>query len=60
MNIFNDNDIRGLYPKEWDKETAYRIGLSIPEIIAGNKIVIGRDGRESSKEIFQGIVHTKK
>lgn len=55
MNIFKDNDIRGLYPQEWNKETAYRLGHSIPEIIAGDKIVIGRDGRESSNEIFHSI-----
>ncbi|RKX72500.1 MAG: phosphomannomutase/phosphoglucomutase [Spirochaetes bacterium] len=55
MNIFKDNDIRGLYPQDWNRETAYRIGYLIPEVITGRNIVIGRDGRESSKEIFQSI-----
>jgi len=55
MNVFKENDIRGLYPQDWNRETAYRIGYLIPEVISGRKIVIGRDGRESSEEIFQSV-----
>ena len=52
MSIFKSNDIRGLYPKEWDSDTAYRIGLAFSVVIQGSRIVIGRDGRNSSDEIF--------
>ncbi len=52
MSIFKANDIRGRYPEEWDGSTAYRIGLALAEIFEGNRIVIGRDGRSTSKEIF--------
>ncbi len=55
MSIFKENDIRGLYPGDWDKNTAYRIGTCIPDIIRGKNIVIGRDGRESSDEILKYI-----
>lgn len=51
MSIFKDNDVRGLYPEDWDKNTAYKIGYCLKEIFEGNNIVIGRDGRESSVEI---------
>jgi phosphomannomutase len=56
MSIFKENDIRGLYPGDWDKNTAYRIGTCLPEIISGKNIVIGRDGRESSNEILEYLI----
>ena len=52
MSVFKDNDIRGLYPDDWNEETAYRIGNSLASIIEGESIVIGRDGRDSSEEIL--------
>jgi phosphomannomutase len=55
MSIFKENDIRGLYPGDWDKNTACRIGIFLPEIFGGKNIVIGRDGRESSNEILDFI-----
>lgn len=55
MTFFKENDIRGLYPQEWDASTAYKIGYLLPGIIPGRKIVIGRDGRESSVEILHSI-----
>ncbi|MDA3939879.1 MAG: phosphomannomutase/phosphoglucomutase [Spirochaetia bacterium] len=53
MSVFKENDIRGLFPKEWDKELAFLIGNYLPEIFQIDKIVIGRDGRESSIEILE-------
>ncbi|MCK5197240.1 MAG: phosphomannomutase/phosphoglucomutase [Spirochaetales bacterium] len=53
MSIFKENDIRGLYPGDWDKNTAYEIGTCLPDIIPGKNIVIGWDGRESSVEIYE-------
>jgi len=53
MSVFKENDIRGLYPEEWDKQTAYKIGYFLPDIFSCNSIVIGRDGRESSEEILE-------
>lgn len=55
MSIFKENDIRGLYPENWNKDTAYRIGLFLPYIINAENIVIGRDGRESSDEILEHL-----
>jgi len=52
MGVFKANDIRGLYPDDWNRETAYRIGQSLPGIFEGKNIVIGRDGRTSSEEIL--------
>jgi len=55
MSIFKANDIRGLYPQDWDKGVAESIGSILPDIIQGNQIVIGRDGRESSAEILHHL-----
>lgn len=57
MSIFKDNDIRGLYPEDWDKDTAFDIGNCIPDILNCKHIVIGRDGRESSYEILCSLTN---
>ncbi len=55
MGIFKSYDIRGIYNKEWDKDIAYKIGNSIPQIFNIDKVLIGRDGRLSSNEIFDAL-----
>ncbi|MCK4516210.1 MAG: phosphomannomutase/phosphoglucomutase [Spirochaetaceae bacterium] len=61
MSVFKANDIRGRYPEEWNKDTAYRIGRCLPDILSGEQIVIGRDARSSSEEILEyltkGLLH---
>ncbi len=52
MSIFKQNDIRGRYPEEWNSLAAYKIGCALSGIFKEKKIVIGRDGRETSAEIF--------
>ena len=53
MGVFKENDIRGLYPQDWNSETAALIGRALPALFSGNNIVLGRDGRTSSAEIHQ-------
>lgn len=55
MSIFGANDIRGLFPEEWNGETAYRIGRSLPDVLDGNSFVIGRDARTTSEEILSHL-----
>jgi len=55
VGVFKDNDIRGLYPEDWNNETAYKIGYFLPDVFKGKKIVIGLDGRESSEEILDHL-----
>lgn len=52
MNIFKAYDIRG---KEISKETAYNLGISFVIFLNKKhpKIVVGRDGRLSSPELFK-------
>ncbi len=55
MGIFKAYDIRGIYDRDWNKDTAYRIGLHLPELLGTDNIIVGRDARISSKEIFEAL-----
>ncbi len=55
MSVFKVNDIRGLYGKEWNGETAFRIGFYLPGLLGADKILVGRDARLSSPEIFKSL-----
>jgi phosphomannomutase len=59
MNAFHAYDIIGIYNKDFNKEDAYAIGYYLPDLLDCQKILIGRDVRDSTPEIFdyltQGI-----
>ena len=54
--IFKAYDIRGIYPRELDEETAYKIGRAIVLYTKAQKIVVGRDMRESSPQLENALV----
>jgi len=53
-NIFKAYDIRGIYGENIDKDVAYNLGRSFVIFLKKKhpKIVIGRDNRSSSSELF--------
>lgn len=55
-SIFKSYDIRGIYPKEINKETARKIGEAFAAMTGGKKIVVGRDMRLGSPEISAGFM----
>jgi phosphomannomutase len=55
MSVFKSYDIRGIYNEEWDKETAYRIGFFLPGLLEADDILVGRDARASSGEVFEAL-----
>jgi len=55
MGIFKSYDIRGVWGREWDATTAYRIGRSLPSLLEASDILVGRDARESSPAVFQAL-----
>ena len=67
-SIFRSYDIRGLYPTEVNKETAYLIGkayiywLNSKFKILNSKILVSRDMRDSSpelsKELIRGLIES--
>lgn len=52
MGAFHAYDIRGIYNKDFNKDDAYRIGYHLVGLLKTNKVLVGRDARVSSDEIF--------
>ena len=55
MGAFKAYDIRGIYNQDFDKDTAYRIGYFLPRLLPCRYVVVGRDVRLSSDEIFENL-----
>ncbi len=53
MKAFKAYDIRGVYNTDFNKSDVYRIGYFLPSLLKTNKVLVGRDVRESSPEIFE-------
>ena len=56
MGAFQAYDIRGIYNVDFDKETAYKVGYFIPELLSADKVLVGRDARVSSDEIHEYLL----
>ncbi len=56
MGAFHAYDIRGVYNADFDKDTAYKVGCFIPGLLGTDKVLVGRDCRESSDEIHDYLV----
>lgn len=56
MGAFHAYDIRGVFNVDFDKETAYKVGYFIPELLGTDKVLVGRDCRLSSQEIRDALV----
>ena len=56
MGAFHAYDIRGIYNVDFDKETAYKVGFFLPELLAADKVLVGRDARVSSPEIHEYLL----
>ncbi|MBE6377681.1 MAG: phosphomannomutase/phosphoglucomutase [Lentisphaerae bacterium] len=53
--IFKAYDIRGIYPADINEDIAYAIGRAYVTFTGAKKIVIGRDMRPHSQQLFDGI-----
>jgi phosphomannomutase len=53
MGAFKAYDIRGVYNKDFNKEDVYKIGFYLPKLLNTNKVLVGRDVRLSSPEIYK-------
>lgn len=50
---FKAYDIRGVYGKDFDKNDVYKIGFFLPQLLEAKDILVGRDVRHSSGEVFE-------
>lgn len=53
MGAFHAYDIRGIYNKDFNKDDAYKIGYFLVGLLKTSKVLVGRDVRVSSDEIFE-------
>jgi phosphomannomutase len=53
MGAFHAYDIRGIYNRDFNKEDVYKIGFFIPRLLKTDKVLVGRDVRVSSPEVFE-------
>lgn len=56
MGAFHAYDIRGIYNVDFDKNTAYKVGYFIPELLKTDKVLVGCDCRVSSDEIHEYLL----
>ncbi len=56
MGAFHAYDIRGIWGKDWDRETAYKVAYFIPRLLGADKVLVGRDCRVSSPEVHDAVV----
>lgn len=55
MKAFKAYDIRGVYGKELNPEIIYKIGFFLPKVIPMKEVLVGRDIRLSSDEVFEAL-----
>jgi phosphomannomutase len=55
MKLFSENDVRGIYPQQLNRDTVYRIGFYLPRLLETDDVLVGRDPRLSSEEIFDDL-----
>lgn len=53
MKAFHAYDIRGIYNVEFNKEDVYKIGYFLPKHLKTDQVLVGKDVRVSSDEIFE-------
>ncbi|MDD3366337.1 MAG: phosphomannomutase/phosphoglucomutase [Sphaerochaetaceae bacterium] len=55
MGAFKAYDIRGIYNKDFDKHFVYKVGYFLSSLLKTDHIVVGRDVRATSDEIFASL-----
>jgi len=53
MKAFKAYDIRGIYNVDFNKEDVYKKAFELPGLLNTSKILVGRDVRTSSPEMFE-------
>ncbi len=56
MSVFKAYDIRGVWKKDFDETTVYKVGFFLPSLLKTDHVVVGRDVRLSSPVIHDELV----
>lgn len=55
MGAFKAYDFRGIFGKDFDLETIYKFGFFLPGLLNADKVLIGRDMRLTSDDMFHAL-----
>ncbi|MCR4872040.1 MAG: phosphomannomutase/phosphoglucomutase [Bacteroidales bacterium] len=55
MGAFKAYDFRGIFGKDFDLETIYKFGFFLPSLLNADKVLIGRDMRLTSDDMFHAL-----
>ena len=56
MGAFHAYDIRGRWGVDFDRDTVYKTGFFLPELLQCREVAVGRDMRLSSPELHEALV----
>ena len=56
LRAFKAYDIRGVYGRDFDGATVYRIGFFLPRLLSADRVLVGYDCRESTPEVFRNLI----
>lgn len=56
MGAFHAYDIRGRWNVDFDRNTVYKVGYFLPELLGCRKVAVGRDMRLSSPEVHGALL----
>mgnify|MGYP002619663745 CR=1 FL=1 len=54
---FKAYDIRGVFGRDFNLEDVYKIGFFLPQLLDTERVLVGRDIRASSDDIFNALAH---
>jgi len=57
LKAFKAYDIRGVWGEEINAEMAYKIGFFLPGLLHADRVLVGRDCRISSDELFNALAN---
>jgi len=55
ITIFKAYDVRGIFPDELNEDIAYQIGRAFVIFLKTKQVLVGRDGRLSSPQLFEAL-----
>lgn len=55
MGIFHAYDIRGVYGETLLVDDVYKIGFFLPRLLQADAVLVGRDARASSPQLFEAL-----
>jgi len=55
MNAFRAYDIRGVYERDFNADDVRKIGFFLPQLLSASTVLVGRDDRASSPEVFEAL-----